>query len=824
MNSADVVGKTYTVRYALKANSKTYTFTINVTFVGADYYSPTVVRTINVAFNDYAGIAYRDGEHPTFTVSDVTTTLGISNITDATLYCVNMTDGNFLTYRNDGWHNADGDTKGWGDCANGYCLKLDNPTSGTFNYSGAHDANFAVGDTYELKYAFVYNDQAVVIDVVITFIAEPTHNFQVVNTQNINLDVYEKSSGAAMPNNTTTFDLSQTLTDLGVSDASTLSAWIVNVTDGEYLENTTDGWRDPNGDRAGWGTTGGVCVKLDNISSGTINWIGFYDTTHNAGETYTAKWAIANASEEVEMINVVLNIIAAPTPPTIVETINLSFFAPAETASTGTSAGVVNFSTDAVKTSLGINDLSTCELFIVNVTDDEFVNNSTDGWRDANGDMAYWGATGGVCVKQPNVSSGTISDIFFFDNTHPDGDVYHAKWGIVNPSTNEAVVLDLAITFYTPVTNLSQLTSTNTSVDKTVTINMNDGFSNQTFTIDNLATVASTLGCAVSDIKLFVKKNTNNDITTDAPHAGNQGFWIDLQSLQGTYGEESAKVYIENSTANDFTSWNVGTAWGVFNEVQTWTGTLYFVNEVGKTYTPFNITINVTIDNLELWEGDENGSDLTAANGRRANVLLDRTFYAGWNTLVLPFEMSIEDLSQKTSSISEIGTFTGDELNGENITIHFTKLDEIQGTLPAATPVLVYFASDAEASLQLSNVIINASNPVTNGTNFAFTGTYVQGELIQIGDYYLGSGNTFKKSSKVRTTKGFRAFFHPLSSSVKASAVSFEFDSEATAINAIDGEEVNTLIGEWYTLAGQRINAPTVKGLYIKNGKKVMIK
>ena len=124
----------------------------------------------------------------------------------------------------------------------------------------------------------------------------------------------------------------------------------------------------------------------------------------------------------------------------------------------------------------------------------------------------------------------------------------------------------------------------------------------------------------------------------------------------------------------------------------------------------------------------------------------------------------------------------------------------------------------------MSNVVINANNPVTNGTNFAFTGTYVQGELIQVGDYYLGSGDTFKKSSKVRTTKGFRAFFHPLNNEVKASAVTFEFEGEATAIDAFDGEEVNTLAGEWYTLAGQRISAPQAKGLYIKNGKKVMIK
>ena len=45
-------------------------------------------------------------------------------------------------------------------------------------------------------------------------------------------------------------------------------------------------------------------------------------------------------------------------------------------------------------------------------------------------------------------------------------------------------------------------------------------------------------------------------------------------------------------------------------------------------------------------------------------------------------------------------------------------------------------------------------------------------------------------------------------------------DGDATGIRAIEESQNDT----WYNLKGQRIDAPTKKGLYIKNGKKVIVK
>lgn len=49
----------------------------------------------------------------------------------------------------------------------------------------------------------------------------------------------------------------------------------------------------------------------------------------------------------------------------------------------------------------------------------------------------------------------------------------------------------------------------------------------------------------------------------------------------------------------------------------------------------------------------------------------------------------------------------------------------------------------------------------------------------------------------------------------------FEGDDETTGISRVASEVVNDV---WYNLKGQRIDAPTKKGLYIKNGQKVVFK
>lgn len=162
------------VKWAFKANGKTVIYTVNVTF--EEYvepsYKPEIIKTIDIAHTEMPETAYSEAEPaPKFDVAEVCNALGIADISEAKAYIVNVTTGNFVENSTDGWRNADGDAAPWGECTNGFCVKLDNPASGEFNYTGAHDANFKEGDTYLAQWGLVANEKAVLLKVNVTFSA-----------------------------------------------------------------------------------------------------------------------------------------------------------------------------------------------------------------------------------------------------------------------------------------------------------------------------------------------------------------------------------------------------------------------------------------------------------------------------------------------------------------------------------------------------------------------------------------------------------------------------------------------------------------------------
>ena len=75
--------------------------------------------------------------------------------------------------------------------------------------------------------------------------------------------------------------------------------------------------------------------------------------------------------------------------------------------------------------------------------------------------------------------------------------------------------------------------------------------------------------------------------------------------------------------------------------------------------------------------------------------------------------------------------------------------------------------------------------------------------------FYPASGKT------IATNKAY------LSTTVSAARLTMAFDGEASGINNVNVEAAAN--GRIYNLNGQQVTAPS-KGLYILNGKKVMVK
>ena len=127
-------------------------------------------------------------------------------------------------------------------------------------------------------------------------------DFEVVSTITVK---HVEPTGVIYSAATASFDPISTASALGVASLDEAEQYILNVTTGNLVANTTDGWRDANGDAANWGAEGGVCVKIQQPSSGSIDYIGCIDTTHEHGEVYTAKWAFVHEGKAV-VIEVVI--------------------------------------------------------------------------------------------------------------------------------------------------------------------------------------------------------------------------------------------------------------------------------------------------------------------------------------------------------------------------------------------------------------------------------------------------------------------------------------------------------------------------------------
>lgn len=77
---------------------------------------------------------------------------------------------------------------------------------------------------------------------------------------------------------------------------------------------------------------------------------------------------------------------------------------------------------------------------------------------------------------------------------------------------------------------------------------------------------------------------------------------------------------------------------------------------------------------------------------------------------------------------------------------------------------------------------------------------------------------------KIKPFRAYLSYSEP--AMAPARSLSFFVDGDATGIATIEADgSVNSDGDAWYTIGGQRLSAkPTVGGVYIHNGKKVVIK
>ena len=215
---------------------------------------------------------------------------------------------------------------------------------------------------------------------------------------------------------------------------------------------------------------------------------------------------------------------------------------------------------------------------------------------------------------------------------------------------------------------------------------------------------------------------------------------------------------------------------------------------------------------------DETSSDAITA-GTYDNVTLKRNFNAGWNTVCLPFTISdVEGFFGAGAKAYNFTSFTDGNLG-------FTNVAE----LTASYPYIVYVPAAITDDIALTNITI-ASGDASAWYRYQ-SGAYFRGTYAPIAAggwtkndpsdviYGVTSAGKIQKAGASATMKGFRAYFDlPAGSSARLAIY-----DDATGITTIlDAKELNN-DGKVYNLNGQRVEN-AYKGLYIVNGKKVVVK
>ncbi len=252
---------------------------------------------------------------------------------------------------------------------------------------------------------------------------------------------------------------------------------------------------------------------------------------------------------------------------------------------------------------------------------------------------------------------------------------------------------------------------------------------------------------------------------------------------------------------------------------------------------PEDVNFNVTISNKVIL--DENTPVVPPATDEEVDILVKRTIKAGqWSTICLPFDMTEEQVKAAFGDdvqIAELDTDEGYTKDDDgSIVVNFIDTDLTDG-LYGNYPYIIKTSGDIsefEVTALIAPEEDEAVATYTTGkgskkrTVGTFTGTYHAGTLIPADNLFL-SGNKFYYSVGKTKSKAFRAYFwfeDVLDDMSNASSrITLSFNANVTTgIQDHPREEIAYSL--YYDLQGRRVNGQLEKGLYIREGKKVVIK
>ncbi len=226
---------------------------------------------------------------------------------------------------------------------------------------------------------------------------------------------------------------------------------------------------------------------------------------------------------------------------------------------------------------------------------------------------------------------------------------------------------------------------------------------------------------------------------------------------------------------------------------------------------------------FSLDEKEDNSSAISENNGKAVDVTLTRTLdNEAWNTLCLPFSVDAATVTSTFGEGTKLKEYASDDVN--SITFKDTTAIE------AGKPYFIIPGKEKVENPTFTGVTINAdASKVISGTNFDIVGIYSPTKLDADTELFVGADNKLYRPSGSNTLNGMRAFIRVKNTDVTPSSIMLGFggDGQTTGISSAVNDNAAKSDGMIYNLNGQAVGKDASKlgkGLYIINGKKVIVK
>ena len=235
-----------------------------------------------------------------------------------------------------------------------------------------------------------------------------------------------------------------------------------------------------------------------------------------------------------------------------------------------------------------------------------------------------------------------------------------------------------------------------------------------------------------------------------------------------------------------------------------------------------------------------------------------------WHAFVLPFETSAAELVAKLGKYVVVNTLQSSSIGANGV--ETVKFGLVMDEIPAGTPFLIKPAGDTNWNTNNftgKTIVAAIAGTTATGTGAQFLGTYYADKSIRWGYnwetgeadpgyVYVENDNPanlsnpnakskFRWMDPTRETEGawatpvnsakslspMQAFLKLSENATGARIFVEDFENGTTSIKSLDADEIDGLkVAEgWYTIDGIKLqSAPTQKGIYINNGKKIVVK